>query len=60
MKVIKIDLSRGDVPALEVEHKWKEEKALLKIYDDKGEILVQAQLNHDERYKLMEALTSVP
>lgn len=51
----RIQLPDGDVPALEVEH-VSPQKTLLKIFDSKGEVLVQAQLGINEAFDLTAAL----
>lgn len=51
----RIELKDGDVPAIEVEH-VSPTKTLLKIFDYKGEILVQAQLGVNEAFELSAAL----
>lgn len=56
--MIRVQLSNGDVPAIEVEG-TPGYGATLKIHDDKGDILVQGQLTQQERRELIQALTLV-
>ena len=56
--MIRVQLKDGDVPAVEVEG-TSGHGATLKIHDDKGDILVQAQLTSQERREVIQALTLI-